>query len=466
LSTSIRVRISVLAAILAILCCWTVAAASAFELVPTRGEPLVVQLNEGTLVRLDQTPKAVVIANADIADISIRSPTLMYVFGKRTGETTMYAVDSREHVLFNITLRVVHNLSRLKETLAQLVPAGQIEVQSLDTGILLQGSVATAAEADDAVRLVSHFVGKGEDVINRLQVTAPNQVNLRVRIAEVSRTVVRQLGIDWSAIGSIGSFTFGLATQNFAAATAGIAAGAPAGNFGQFGVKSGRWDVNALIDALATQGLVSLLAEPNLTALSGETASFLAGGQYPIPVPQSTGGGSVITITYKNYGVSLSFTPTLVAGSRISMRVQPEVSQLDTSNAITVGSYVVPALTTREAQTTIELASGQSFAIAGLIQNNSKLANNSVPGLGDIPVLGELFKSDKFQRDQTELVIIVTPYIVTPVSARLPAPTDGTIVPQTSGLNPQGGTSGILPPTQPQQSQAGGLNGPAGFGVE
>jgi pilus assembly protein CpaC len=211
-----------------------------------------------------------------------------------------------------------------------------------------------------------------------------------------------------------------------------------------------------------------LLAEPNLTALSGETASFLAGGQYPIPVPQNTGGGgNVITITYKNYGVSLSFTPTLVAGNRINMRVQPEVSQLDTTNALTVSGYVVPALTTREAQTTIELASGQSFAIAGLIQNDSKLANNTVPGLGDIPILGELFKSDNFQRDQSELIIIVTPYIVQPVSAaRVPLPTDATIVPQNSGLTTQGGTSGMLPSAPPQQSQAGGLNGPAGFGVE
>src|SRR5215468_396538 len=182
-------RTCFLAALVAWLCCWAASAASALELIATKGEPLVVQLNEGTLVRLDQTPKSVVIANADIADISIRSPTLMYVFGKRTGETTMYATDAHEHILFNITLRVVHNISRLKEAIAQLVPAGQIDIESLDSGILLQGSVATAAEAHDVVRLTSHFVGKGEDVINRLQVTAPNQVNLRVRIAEVSRTV-------------------------------------------------------------------------------------------------------------------------------------------------------------------------------------------------------------------------------------------------------------------------------------
>src|SRR5262249_40978863 len=151
-----------------------------------------------------------------------------------------------------------HNISRLKEAIAQLVPAGQIDIESLDSGILLQGSVTTAAEADDIMRLTSHFVGKGEDVINRLQITAPNQVNLRVRIAEVSRTVVRRLGIDWSAVGSVGSFTFGLATHNFASTASAIAAGAPTGDYAQTGVTTGRWDVNNLIDALSTQGLVTL----------------------------------------------------------------------------------------------------------------------------------------------------------------------------------------------------------------
>jgi pilus assembly protein CpaC len=223
---------------------------------------------------------------------------------------------------------------------------------------------------------------------------------------------------------------------------------------------TGGWDVNSFIDALATEGLVTVLAEPNLTALSGETASFLAGGQFPVPVPQASNGGSVITIEFKNFGVGLSFTPTLLAGNRISMRVQPEVSELDFTNKVIIAGQAIPGLTVRRANTTIELGSGQSFAIAGLIQNNSSVNSSSIPGLGDIPILGELFRSNKFQRAETELVIIVTPYLVTPVNGRLPVPTDATLAPQAGNQPPPAGT----PP--PQQSQTGGLVGQAGFGVE
>src|SRR5262249_37012678 len=217
-------------------------------------------------------------------------------------------------------------------------------------------------------------------------VTAPNQVNLRVRIAEVDRNVVRQLGFNWSVAGNIGSIAVGVATIGFPAAAASFLStgtGAGANSIPQTSslyhnqLISGSWDVNNVIDALALEGLVTLLAEPNLTALSGETASFLAGGQFPVPVPQASNGGSVITIEFKNFGVGLSFTPTLLAGNRINMRVQPEVSQLDFTNRVIINGQVVPGLTVRRANTTVELASGQSFAIAGLIQNNSAVANNS-----------------------------------------------------------------------------------------
>jgi pilus assembly protein CpaC len=432
----------------------------AFDVVPTQGQPVIVTLDQGTLLRLDTSPKSIVIANPDIADVSIRSPRLMYIFGKKTGETTLYATDAQEHVLFNITVRVIHDLGRLKQALAQLIPGGQIAVDSVDGGIILQGTVATGAEAEDARRIASKFLGKGEDVINRLAVTAPNQVNLRVRIAEVDRTVVRQLGIDWNAAGNIGSIAVGVVTAGFPSAAANfLGANQGAGVYNNH-LTTSNWDVNSFIDALATEGLVTLLAEPNLTALSGETASFLAGGQFPVPVPQASNGGSVVTIEFKNFGVGLSFTPTLLAGSRISMRVQPEVSQLDFSNKVIIDNQVVPGLTVRRANTTIELASGQSFAIAGLIQNNGQVNNTSLPGLGDIPIIGELFKSNKFQRSETELVIIVTPYLVSPVNGKLPVPTDAVTAPQ-AGIAPA--PAGAVPP---QQSQTGGLAGQAGFGVE
>ncbi len=464
-SSSLSIRghfFALLAAVLAL--CAIAGEAPAFEVIPTNGSALTVQLNEGTLLRLDQTPKSVVIANADIADVTIRSPRLMYIFGKKVGETTLYATDAQEHVLFNVKIRVQYNLDRLRETLASLVPAGQIQLESVDTGLLLQGTVATAAEAADAVRLARNFVGKEGDIIDRLQVTAPNQINLRVRVAEVDRTVLRQLGFNWSVIGNIGGFTFAAVTHNFAGLASQIGTAGQIPDLARLGYTTKGLDLNSLIDALATEGLVAVLAEPNLTALSGETASFLAGGQFPVPVPQSgTGSAAVITIEFKNFGVSLSFTPTLLSGQRISMRVMPEVSQIDNATAIQFEGFTVPGLKIRKADTTVELASGQSFAIAGLIENDASISNSSVPGLGDIPVLGELFKSDKFQRNQTELVIIVTPYIVSPVNGKLAAPTDALIQPSSPGpIAP-----GMVQSTPPAaQKQTGGLSGPAGFGIE
>jgi pilus assembly protein CpaC len=451
----------VLGFIAALFLCLTAGQGRAFDLLPTQGEPVIVTLNQGTLLRLNASPHAIVIANPDIADVSIRSPRLMYIFGKKTGETTLYATDTQEHVLFNITVRVVHDVTRLKQALGELVPGGQISVESIDGGIIMQGTVATAAEAEDARRVASRFLGDKEDLINRLVITAPNQINLRVRIAEVKRDIVRQLGIDWNAAGNIGSFSIGLATLGFPSGLANFNSTNQVSNLYKGSLSAGNWDINSFVDALSTEGLVTILAEPNLTALSGETANFLAGGQFPVPVPQASSGGTVITVEFKNFGVGLAFTPTLLAGNRISMRVQPEVSELDFSNKIIISGTTVPGLTVRRANTTVELASGQSFAIAGLIQSDAQVANRSLPGLGDIPILGELFRSNKFQRNETELVIIVTPYIVSPVSGRLPVPTDVLSAPQAGA-----GAPAPMGGTVQQQSQTGGLAGQAGFGIE
>ena len=446
-------------------------AASAFQVIPTSGEPLIIQLDQGTLVRLDQTPKAVVIANPAIADISIRSPKLMYVFGLKVGDTTMYAVDGHENVLFNITLRVVQNLSRVRETLAEVVPGGQIEVESLDNGILLTGAVATPAEAEDARRVVSEFSGKGVDIINHLQITAPNQVNLRVKVAEVSRSVVRNLGIDWSTAFNIGGFTFSAITAgaSLPLALAGASVATP-GTPNQ--VLIGNGSTSALINALATEGLVTLLAEPNLTAVSGETATFLAGGQFPIPVPQSSGGGgSVVTIEFKNFGVSLGFTPTIIGGGRISLKVAPDVTQLDFTHTVTIAGSVIPSFIERNANTTVELASGQSFAIGGPDPEYRQSSQTS-QYLGSATSRSSASCSSPIssQHDESELVIIVTPYIVTPVSGKLAAPTDALMGPSGRGFvdapqplaAPVGSGTGSLVP----QGQMGGLAGPAGFGVE
>lgn len=402
------------------------------EMVGPQEKLLPIELNKGQLVRLGAAATSVFIADPSIADVQVKSPTLVYVFGKQAGETTMYAVGGDDRILANLRISVSHNLSRLRTAISVLFPHNFIEVASVGDAVMLSGLVTSAQQAEDARALAARFAGGDKNVINRLSVHAPNQVNLRVRVAEVNRSVIKRIGINWEALMMAGSFAFGLATNN------------PVLNdLGEFivrrdstdsvvaGVNTSRLSINGVLDALENEGLVTILAEPNLTAVSGETASFLAGGEFPILVPQSA---ETVTIEYKKFGVTLAFTPTILDGGRISLRVRPEVSQISTTGEVRLNNIVVPSLATRRAETTVELASGQSFAVAGLIQNNITHDLRKFPGLGDLPVLGTLFRSDRFQRDETELVIIVTPYVVRPVSAaRLHAPTDGLAMPSDTG---------------------------------
>jgi len=279
----------------------------------------------------------------------------------------------------------------------------------------------------------------GGDIINRVQVTGSNQIQIRVRFAEVQRNIDNTLGFNWQNIFTAGGgFVLGLATGN-------IVQGTGSGTFNQneqtglfprpnnttlnlpnnvlgAAVNANHVSLNGMIDALAQDGLVTILAEPTLTAMSGETANFLAGGEFPIPIPQ---GNGTISITFKSYGISLEFTPTLLSGDRISLHVRPEVSELTDTGSIVLNNITVPALTTRKAETTVEVGSGESFAIAGLMDNSQAQTVNKFPLLGDMPVLGALFRSDHFQNGQTELMVIITPYVVKPSGQKLALPTDG-----------------------------------------
>ncbi len=371
--------------------------------VPANGEPLMIELSEGQLLRLDRSMASVFVANPEIADITAKSERLLYLFGKTVGTTTLFALDANENLIANVTIHVTHNLNRLQRALGELIPDGRIEVSSVDGAIVLAGALETATESEDARRLASRFISEGEEVINRLAVTAPNQVHLRVRIAEVSRDVINQLGFNWDVLVD-SSFNFGLQSSP---PVAGI-------NTLFFNGSPGEATIDALIDALEEDNLVTILAEPNLTALSGETATFLSGGEFPIPVTQDRDS---ITIEFKQFGISLSFTPTLLGRSRVSMRVRPEVSQLSNAVQAIAGGLSIPSLITRRAETTVELSSGQSFAIAGLISDNTRAEARNYPGLADVPILGALFQSDRFERRESELVIIVTPYLVRPVDA-------------------------------------------------
>jgi len=406
-----------------------VASAGEVEVIPEAGAVLRLEASKGLLIRLDRAASAVFIADPEVADIQVKSPRLIYLSGKRSGETTLYAVDDEERVLANQRVLVEHDITKLRDSLRAMLPDSAIRVQSIDSNIVLTGMVRTPSDSEDARRLTAAITADPKKVINNLGVSAPAQVQLRVRVAEVSRDVLKTFGINWEATFQAGSFLFGLATGNpiLGAAAGGLfasrqsGANAIAGRFSK-----GKLDVNGLIDALDDQGLITVLAEPNLTAISGKAATFLAGGEFPIIVP---GQNNQTTVDFKKFGVQLGFTPTIVGVDRISLHVAPEVSQLSNTGAVQIAGFQIPALTTRRAETTVELGSGQSFAIAGLMQNNITHDLNKFPGLGDVPVLGALFRSDRFQRNESELVIIVTPYLVRPVSTQLATPADGFVPP-------------------------------------
>lgn len=399
------------------------------------GQVIDLEVSNGTLVQLAKPAGSVFIADPEVADIQIKSPRLVYVFGKKPGTTTLYALTDKDEVIFSGTVRINHNLSEVRSALQRVMPGKNIDIQELGGLLLLTGDVKSPAEAADAAEVAQRFVGKNINVLNRISVATPTQVNIRVRVAEVSRDVSKQLGFNWE--GAWGGKTF-IGIQNAADVFRLIPdpAGGPglikefftSSNAGSYfgSVATGKLDLNGVIDALETEGFLTVLAEPNLTALSGEFASFLAGGEFPIPVPQENG---VITIEYRSFGVGLEFTPTVSSNNSINLKIQPEVSQLSSAGSLTLSGFNVPALTTRRAETTVELASGQSFAIAGLLQNNIERELQKFPGLGDIPILGALFRSDRFRRQETELIIIVTPYIVRPVSASIPTPLDGLQMP-------------------------------------
>ena len=394
------------------------------QVVPTEAPTLTLEVNKGTALKLPGPAATVFVAAPDIADVQVRSPTMVYVFAKKPGDTVLYAVDAQDRVLLNTIVRVTSPLSRIKGALDGIHPGNGVVFDNQSETIVLSGTVRSAAVAEDARRLALQQVnGKADKVISNIKIDAPTQVQLRVKVAEVKRDALKRVGINWQNINSIALFGTGAILGGFAvntiSSTGGVASGALKFQTSDNGL-------NTLIDFLATQSQATILAEPNLIAMSGETASFLAGGEIPLIVPQGGTLVGTITVQYKQVGVSLAFTPTII-GDRINLKVAPEVSELSAAGSVSVpltstAVVTIPAIRTRRASTTIELASGQSFAIAGLLQSSSIQDIVKFPWLGDIPVLGTLFKSDAYQRSETELVIIITPYLVEPTSGKLRTP--------------------------------------------
>jgi pilus assembly protein CpaC len=370
-----------------------------------------IDVSGGALIRSEEDVGTAFVADPSIADIQAPGPAGLFLFGKKPGRTTLFLLDKQGAPMAAYRVDVRYPEGELDAQI-QADSGGGARLSYTPNGAVLKGQVPDAQTADRLMQTAVATLGAGLSVVNQLRVAGPAQVNLRVRVAEVSRSVSRQLGFNWSTIFSSGDFALGLQTGRLAGAASGSSLVA-SGLDGVFGtVSSSHVNGAGVLDAMASEGLVNLLAEPNLTAESGSTATFLAGGEIPIPISQAFG---TVSIEYKQYGISIAFTPTVLGTGAISMKVRPEVSQIDTVNTVQLAPGTqVPALTTRRAETTVEIASGQSFAIAGLIQSNDSNNVQKLPWLGDIPVIGALFRSTQFQRNQSELVIVVTPYVVRP----------------------------------------------------
>jgi pilus assembly protein CpaC len=329
--------------------------------VPPSGSPILLEAGKGTLIRLPRPASTVFVANPETADVQIKSPSLIYVTAKAPGQTSLYAVDAEDRMLLNAPVRVEHDLSRVRQTLGAVAPGENVSVSSVDNALVLSGNVSSAGRAERVRSLAAAIARETKgDVVNRMSVATPNQVSIRIKVAEVNRQVLKTLGVNWNKLAGdhIRFFT------NNPTAVAGNLAGQLAIGFG-----AASWFTAATVDALAQEGLVNLLAEPNLTATNGQPASFLAGGEFPVPVASASQGGvTTVTIEFKKFGVSLDVTPTIVDADHLSLRVRSEVSQIDRANGVVSQQITIPGLTVRRAETTVELGSGQSFMLAGLLQ--------------------------------------------------------------------------------------------------
>jgi pilus assembly protein CpaC len=401
-----------------------------------RANALSLESGTGRVITLSTAAANIFVADPKVAEVRPGSSTSLFIFGVGPGRTTVAAMDTNGQVIgqYNVVVRAsAFNAEQAQVAVSRLVQTGHFQVTPQPKGLLLTGTVDSPADAARALSIVKSFLAEGQTAENQLNVRAATQVNLRVRIIEMDRNVSRSLGVNWQAIGTYGAFA-----TNYALPISGVGAltGLLAG---------GSKDANVFVDALAQDNLARILAEPNLTVMSGEQGSFLVGGEYPIPVAQQN---QTTTIEFKQYGVALRFVPTVLSDGRINLHVAPEVSQISNQNEVQVSggaatststssaasaasNLTVPSLTVRRAETTVELGSGQSFALAGLLQDNVTNNVTSVPLLGDLPIIGSLFRSTAFQQQQTELVILVTPYIVRPVNdqAALHAPGETYTVP-------------------------------------
>lgn len=386
---------------------------------------ITIPISQGRLLRFDEPVESVYIADPQIADIRVVSPLLVYVYGKRLGNTNLLATSTRApegsggepRLTGSALLRIVADASEPNDAKRFGSPDSQLQVKIIGSRILLNGRLRSIDEAVNAANIGETYSPNGQPPINNTTLVGSNQVNIRVRFAEIARNDLKSFGIDWNVGFKNNSSNIG---RNGAADRSN-----PTLNIG---ATVGAFNIDVLIDALQSNGDLQILAEPNLTAVTGETAKFLAGGEVPIPIPSGTVSNTNVPglggVQYKPFGVALSFTPTLVKENRIALRVAPEVSSITSFTDFAVQGFNFPIFKVSRTETTVEMASGQTFALAGLFQRDVSRSVEKLPVLGDVPVLGALFRSERYKRNESELVILITPYLVAPTRDALFTPLD------------------------------------------
>ncbi len=380
-----------------------------------------VELNKSRLIELPRDVGEVIISNPAIVEAVVRTPRRVHLLGQQIGDTSAVFVGRDGARLLALDITVERDLAPVAAAIRRLVPAANVRLESVNDNIVLTGTAPTPLDASRAVDIAARFTPKREQVLSMLDVEAKEQVLLRVTVAEVNRSAIRRLGVDLRDALVTGNFAVAKVIQNGFPVTGGLVAGAladSAGNWvaaapsGMTGIgawSNGKGGVAAIVEMLERNGLAHTLAEPNLTSVSGETADFLAGGEYPVPVGSEKDN---TTIAFKPFGVKLSFTPVVLSEGRISLKVATEVSELTSEGAVSVNTISIPALRVRRASSTLELPSGGSLVMAGLISSQMRKSIEGVPGMRDLPVLGTLFRSNDFIRSESEMVVIATPYLV------------------------------------------------------
>jgi pilus assembly protein CpaC len=372
------------------------------------GRPTIdLAVGEGRIVRFDGPVDSVFIADSSVADVRVVSADVVYVYGKKSGMTNLIATSVEQRIRAQVQLRIANNAQAANDARRKLQPTSSVDISILGERAAVTGRTRKIEEAVDAENVGETYSPPGQPPINNTTIEGSQQINIRVRFAEVSRAELQALGFSWKLFAEAGAGSLGY---------------------------GGKFDIDVLVEALKRNGALTILAEPNLTAVTGESASFLAGGEVPVPIAQP---GGVMNVQYKQFGVSLDFTPTIIKTDRIGLHVRPQVSTITHLNEVKINGIDLPSFTVRRADTTVEVASGQTFAIAGLFQRQLTQDLDKLPLISELPVLGALFTSERFRRNETELVILITPYLVKPTRSRMVAtPLDRPAPPPPVGAPP------------------------------